>query len=230
MSVWDPLLLSAKVAALATVAAALPGIALGRLVARRSFPGAALLDTLLLLPMVLPPSVVGFLLLLLLGKNGVLGRWLAETFDLSLLFTWQAAVIASAVVAFPLMYQAAKSAFARFEEELEEAARTDGAGEWQVFWRVTMPLAAPALLAGLVLTYARALGEFGATLMVAGNIPGITQTAPVAVFFAAEAGDGSKAWVLSLGLIGLSYLCVALHRLLLRTGPMRTASHRQNTP
>jgi molybdate transport system permease protein len=216
MNGWEPLLLSAKVASIATIIVMICGLILGRLFARASLPGVSILDTLFLLPMVLPPSVIGFLLVMLLGKNGPLGRLLEQWLGIQLLFTWQGAVVAAVVVAFPLMYQTAKNVFQRFDPELEQAARSDGASEWQIFWRIMVPLSAPPLLAGAMLAFARSLGEFGATLMIAGNIPGLTQTAPLAVFFAFEAGDERTAWVLSLGLIAVSYVCVLLHRLLLQ--------------
>jgi len=215
MIIWEPLFLSLKVAAIATIIAALLGLLCGRLLARAAFPGLSLIDTLCLLPLVLPPSVIGFLLIVALGRNGIVGKWLQDGLGVQLLFTWQGAVVAAVVVAFPLMYQTARNVFQRVDKELEQAARTDGANEWQVFWRITVPLASPALLAGVLLTFARSLGEFGATLMIAGNIPGQTQTAPLAVFFAFEAGDVQTAWVLSGGLILISWGCVSLHRWLL---------------
>lgn len=179
------LLLSFRVALLATAVASVSGVACARLLARAQFPGKEMLEAVLLLPLVLPPTVVGFGLLLLLGRKGPL----AWVFPGQVLFTWWAAVIASAVVAFPLMYQNAKAAFESVDINQERAARTLGAGEMRVFFTVSLPLAWPGIMAGLVLAFARALGEFGATLMVAGNIPGQTQTAPMAIYFAVEAGD-----------------------------------------
>jgi molybdate transport system permease protein len=215
-SMWEPLFLSLKVAFVSTLFAALLGIGAGRLMVRKQFRGKAVWDTLFLMPMVLPPSVVGFFLLVLVGRQGQLGNVLWEKWGISLIFSWQGAVLAAGVVAFPLVYQAARNAFSRADGEWEDAARTDGASEWQVFLRITVPLQAPALLAGVLLGFARSLGEFGATLMVAGNIPGVTQTAPIAVYFALEAGDRQTAWLLSLGMAGISYLCVLIHQLLLR--------------
>lgn len=179
------LLLSLRVALLATAVASVSGVACARLLTRAHFPGKETLEAVLLLPLVLPPTVVGFGLLLFLGRNGPL----AWVFPGQVLFTWWSAVIASAVVAFPLMYQNAKAAFESVDINQERAARTLGAGEVRVLFTVSLPLAWPGIMAGLVLAFARALGEFGATLMVAGNIPGQTQTAPMAIYFAVEAGD-----------------------------------------
>jgi molybdate transport system permease protein len=154
--------------------------------------------------MVLPPTVLGYGLLILLGKRGLLGRFLLENFNLQIIFTWWAAVFAAAVVSFPLMYQSAKAAFASVDVSLEQAARTLGSSESRVFMRITLPLAYPGLISGLVLAFTRALGEFGATLMVAGNIPGKTQTIPMAIYFAVETGDNILARNLVLVITGLS--------------------------
>lgn len=203
-----PVLLSLKVAVLATLAVFVTGIIAARLLARRSFPGKELIEAMLLLPMVLPPTIVGFGLLILFGKHGLFGALLDAVFHHQVIFTWWAAVIASMIVAFPLMYQSARAAFASVDVNQESAARTLGANEWRVFFTVTLPLAWPGIVSGIVLAFARALGEFGATLMVAGNIPGKTQTIPIAVYFAVEAGDYQAAIplvsavvVFSLGLI-----------------------------
>lgn len=189
---WFPVLLSLKVAIIAVFIVTCLGLPLSRLLARREFYGKDLVEAALTLPMVLPPSVIGYGLLMLIGKNGLLGRVLSEL-GISLIFTWWAAVLAATVVAFPLMYQSAKAAFKSVDENYEKAARTLGAGEWRIFFTVTLPLAWPGIIAGLVLSFARALGEFGATLMVAGNIPGQTQTIPLAIYFAVDAGDDATA-------------------------------------
>lgn len=189
---WFPVLLSLRVAFLALLAVACLGIPLARLLARREFPGKDFLEAALMLPLVLPPSVIGYGLLLVIGKNGLLGKALAGM-GVSLVFTWWAAVLASTVVAFPLMYQSARAGFKSVDLNLEKAARTLGAGELRVFFTITLPLAWPGIMAGLVLSFARALGEFGATLMVAGNIPGRTQTVPLAIYFAVGAGDNATA-------------------------------------
>lgn len=184
-----PILLSIKVALIAVGIDAVLGTLLARAMARRDFPGKNLIESCILLPMVLPPTVLGYGLLMLFGKRGPLGRLLQETLGWQIVFTWWAAIIAAAVVSFPLMYQSAKAAFCSVDVSLEQAARTLGSGEGRVFMRVTLPLAYPGLLAGVVLALARALGEFGATLMMAGNIPGKTQMIPLAIYFAVETGD-----------------------------------------
>lgn len=184
---WHPVILSVRVAIIATFFVTCLGVPLTRFMARKEFYGKDFLEAAITLPMVLPPSVVGYGLLLLIGKNGLFGKVLADM-GVTLVFTWYAAVIAATVVAFPLMYQSAKAAFMSVDLDFEKAARTLGASEVRIFFTVTLPLAWPGILAGLVLTFARALGEFGATLMVAGNIPGLTQTIPTAIYFAVESG------------------------------------------
>ncbi|MBP7332113.1 MAG: Molybdenum transport system permease protein ModB [Firmicutes bacterium ADurb.Bin373] len=184
---WHPVILSVRVAIIATIIVTCLGVPLTRFMARKEFYGKDFLEAAITLPMVLPPSVVGYGLLMLIGKNGLFGRILADM-GVTLVFTWYAAVIAATVVAFPLMYQSAKAAFMSVDLDFEKAARTLGASEVRIFFTVTLPLAWPGILAGLVLTFARALGEFGATLMVAGNIPGLTQTIPTAIYFAVESG------------------------------------------
>lgn len=199
-----PLLLSLKVAALSTSFVFVIGLLLARLMTRRSFFGKHLLESLFVLPLVLPPTVVGFGLLLLFGKNGWIGKLLAEL-GIQVVFTLTGAVIASIVVSFPLMYQSAVAAFTGIDRRLEDAARTLGASEWRLFWTVSFPLAWPGLLAGFVLSFARGLGEFGATLMLAGYIPGKTDTLPVAIYFAVEAGQMDKAlfWVIIIVSLGM---------------------------
>lgn len=189
---WHPVLLSIRVAVIATVVVTCFGLPLSRLLARAEFFGKDALEAVITLPLVLPPSVVGYGLLMLIGKNGLLGKILADM-GVTLIFTWWAAVLASTVVAFPLMYQSAKAAFKSVDINFEKAARTLGASELRIFFTITLPLAWPGILAGLVLTFARALGEFGATLMVAGNIPGQTQTIPLAIYFAVDAGKNDMA-------------------------------------
>lgn len=190
---WQPVFLSIKVALFSLIFVFVSGVSSAWFMRRADFPGKAALEALFTLPLVLPPVVTGFLLLLLIGKQGPVGRFLTEQFHTQIIFTPYAAVLAGAVVAFPLMYQSTKAAFQGVDGNLEDAARTLGAGEWRVFWTVTMPLSWPGLVAGLVLSFARALGEFGATIMVAGNIPGKTQTIPLAIYFAAESNDLTRA-------------------------------------
>lgn len=203
---YTPLLLSLKVAGISVVIVFITGVFFARLLARREFFGKSMVESLFLLPLVLPPTVVGFGLLILFGKNGWIGSWLLSWFDLQIVFTWIGAVIASVVVSFPLMYQSAVASFKSLDSRLENAARTMGASEWRVFWTVTFPLAWPGLLSGSVLSFARALGEFGATLMLAGYIPGKTDTIPIAIYFAVEGGHMEKAtfWVVIIVALGFS--------------------------
>jgi molybdate transport system permease protein len=192
-AVLPVLLLSLKVALSATVLAGLAGVSVGLLLARTRIPGRDLLDALLTLPMVLPPTVLGYYLLVLLGRNSLIGSWLEDHFGLSLIFTWQGAAIAAAAVAFPLVFKPARAAFEAVDPQLEQAARVLGLGATAVFFRVTLPLAGRGILAGGLLAFARALGEFGATLMVAGSIPGQTQTLSIAIYEAVLAGQDALA-------------------------------------
>ncbi|MEG5041863.1 MULTISPECIES: molybdate ABC transporter permease subunit [unclassified Microcoleus] len=203
----SPLWISLKSSAIATFFTFFLGIAAARWMLSTRIRGKALIEGILISPLVLPPTVVGFLLLLLFGRNGAIGKFLLQ-FDLTIIFTWQAAAITATVVSFPLMYKTALGAFEQIDANLLNAARTLGASEWQVFWRIMLPLAWPGILAGTILAFARALGEFGATLMLAGNIPGQTQTIPMAIYFAVEAGDMRQAaiWVLIILSISLSVL------------------------
>ncbi|GHD75471.1 molybdenum ABC transporter permease subunit [Vogesella fluminis] len=201
------LALSLKVAGLAAAATTILGVAVGFLLARASFPGRNVLDTLLTLPMVLPPTVLGYYLLVLLGRRSALGTWLLEEFGINLIFTWQGAVIAASVVAFPLVFKPARAAFESVDGQLEQAARVLGTSNTAVFFRVTLPLAWRGILAGVLLSFARALGEFGATLMVAGSIPGKTQTLSIAVYEAVQAGQDDVANTL---VYIISAVCVAV--------------------
>lgn len=206
-AVLTPLGLTLKVATLATLAAFVAGVGSGYAVARLRFPGRETLDAVLTLPMVLPPTVLGYYLLVLVGRNGPIGAWLESSFGVTLIFTWQGAVIAAAVVCFPLVFKAARAAFEGVERDLENAARTVGMPEPLVFLRVTLPLAWRGILAGTLLAYARAMGEFGATLMIAGNIPGRTQTLSLAVYDAVQAGADQVATTL---VLVTSAACVVL--------------------
>lgn len=181
----------------AAVAVALPfGLALGWWLARREWPGKALVETLAMLPMVLPPVVTGLLLLKLFGRKGPLGGWL-ESAGIEVIFTWKAVVLALSVMAFPLLLRSIRTAFEEVPRHLEEAAATLGKTPWQVFSRVSVPLARRGIAAGLVLGFARALGEFGATIMVAGLIPGVTETLPLAIYRGFQAGDDARVWTLA---------------------------------
>ncbi|WP_375088146.1 molybdate ABC transporter permease subunit [Peribacillus sp. RS7] len=203
---WSPVRLSIQVAGLAGILVFIFGIILARMMAKKQFRGRVLLETAFLLPLVLPPSVVGFLLIVIFGNNGMPGQFVERVFDQSLMFTWWAAVIASTVVAFPLMYQSAKTGFEGIDEEIENAARVDGAGEWRLFLFVSLPLAVKSIVTGGILSSARALGEFGATLMFAGNIPGQTQTIPTAIYIAMDSGNMTLAWLWVAVIIVISFI------------------------
>ncbi|MCW5652382.1 molybdate ABC transporter permease subunit [Hydrogenophaga sp.] len=190
---WVPLALTLKVAGWATALNLLLGVGVGYAMARWRFPGRDLVDAALTLPMVMPPTVLGYYLLVVIGSNGVLGAWLLQHFGIRLIFTVEAAIIAATIVSFPLVFKAARAAFETVDPQLEDAARTLGVNEWAVFFRVSLPLAWRGILAGLLLSFARAMGEFGATLMVAGSIAGKTQTLSIAVYEAVQAGQDSTA-------------------------------------
>jgi molybdate transport system permease protein len=201
---YTPVLISIKTAALSTALTFFIGIAVAWRIARYKGRLKGFFDAILSLPLVLPPTVVGFFLLLVFGKYGPVGRILSMM-GTSVIFTWSATVIAATVVAFPLMYRTARGAFEQIDGNMLNVARTLGTSEQRIFWRVAVPLAWPGIAAGTVLAFARSLGEFGATLMIAGNIPGKTQTIPVAIYFAAEGGDMEKAlvWVILIVVISL---------------------------
>lgn len=219
-SVWITLALTLKVAAWATAINLVLGVSVGWLLARRRFVGREFASAVLTLPLVLPPTVMGYYLLVVIGKRGWLGGWLNETFGITLIFTWQGAVIAASVVAFPLLLSSARSAFEGVDPQLEKAARVLGLNEWAVFFRVTLPMAWPGIVAGTLLVFARSLGEFGATLMVAGSIPGRTQTLSVAVYEAVQAGDDATANKL---ITIISVTCVVM---LLAAGRLAPSSRR----
>lgn len=204
---FSPLWISLKTAFLATVLTFFFGISAAWFVTRHRGKLKGIVDGLLTLPMILPPTVLGFFLLALFGRKGLIGK-LLYSIDIQIIFTWWAAVLAAAVVAFPLMYKTARGAFEQIDMNIIYAARTLGVSEWVIFWRVIVPLAWPGIAAGAVLAFARALGEFGATLMVAGNIPGKTQTIPLAIFFSVEGGEMDKAllWVALIFFISLAVI------------------------
>lgn len=165
-----------------------------------------------MLPLVLPPTVVGFLLLVILGRRSWLGQWIEWLFHASVIFSWWAAVLASIVVAFPLVYQTMKTAFDAVDRSLEDSARSAGAGEWQVFRYITLPLSYPSLLTAAILGFARSLGEFGATLMIAGNIPNKTQTVPTAIYVAVDAGNQTMAWAWTIAIVLISFIMLLVAR------------------
>ena len=204
---WIALALTLKVASWATALNLLLGVGVGYAMARWRFAGRELLDAVLTLPMVMPPTVLGYYLLVLIGSQGPIGAWLLQHAGIRLIFTWQGAVIAAMVVSFPLLFKGARAAFETVDANLENAARTLGIHELGVFFRVSLPLAWRGILAGLLLSFARALGEFGATLMVAGSIPGRTQTLSIAVYEAVQAGQDDVANFL---VVLTSITCVAV--------------------
>lgn len=204
----SPLVITLETAAAATVVTFFAGIGLALLVVRMNrFKGLA--DAIITLPMVLPPTVVGFFLLLFLGKRSSVGRFLLQ-WDISLVFTWQAAVIAAVAVSLPLMYRTARGAFEQLDPNIIHAARTLGVSEWRIFWHVLVPNARSGILAGLVLSFTRALGEFGATIMFAGNIPGKTQTMSTAIYAAVQANDYDLAFDWALVIVVFSLVFVLL--------------------
>lgn len=210
-----PLALTLRVASVATLLALAVGVALGWVVARTRLPGRQVLEAVCMLPLVLPPTVLGYAILVVMGRRSALGAWLREHFDYTVIFHWHGAVIASALVALPLVLKAASTAFAQVDRQLEAAARTLRQSEWSVFMRVTLPLAWPGILAGTLLAFARAMGEFGASLMVAGSIPGRTQTASMAIYDAVQAGHDDLALLLVLAVSGLSVAILLLANRLL---------------
>ncbi|NGM84852.1 molybdate ABC transporter permease subunit [Paenibacillus sp. 7124] len=199
-----PVWLSIKIAVITSLIVFILAAAIAKAMANRKFPGHSLIETVLLLPLVLPPTVVGFVLLVVLGRRSWLGEWYENLTGGTILFTWGSAVIASVVVAFPLVYRTLKAGFEGVDRDLEDAARAQGAGEFQVLRYVTLPLAIRTLAAGYVLGFARGLGEFGATIMVAGNIPNRTQTIPTAIYVAVDGGDMTLAWLWVISIIAIS--------------------------
>ena len=201
---FSPLWISIKTALLSTLITFFIGIAVSYFMANYRGKLKGVIDGILTLPLILPPTVVGFFLLLICGKNGPIGK-LMILFDKSIIFSWSATVIAAIVVSFPMMYRSSRSAFEQIDTNLIFAARTLGLCELKIFYKIALPLAWPGIIGGLVLSFARAIGEFGATLMIAGNIPGRTQTMPLAIFFAVEGGDMQKAllWVLIITMLSL---------------------------
>jgi molybdate transport system permease protein len=198
---WPAFWLSVQVTTIATVCITVLGLALALLLTRVRLPGQIVIETLVLLPLVLPPSVMGYYLLLALGRGSPLVEW----FNVRILFTWPAAVVAATVVGLPLMIQSSRAALANVDPVLENAARTLGSSEWRIFWQITLPLARRGILAGIILSSARALGEFGATLMVTGNIPGRTQTLPVAIYDAVQSQRYADAHLMVLVMTGLAF-------------------------
>jgi molybdate transport system permease protein len=214
--IWSAFKLSLLVVSLATLLVAVVGTAFGYLLAKRQFRARELCDAFLTLPMVLPPTVTGYYLIVLLGRHGLLGRYLYSLTGWTPAFTWQGAVLAAGVMALPIMVKSARAALESVDARYEMVSFSLGKGEMETFFRVTLPLAFRGIMAGVVLSFARALGEFGATLMLAGNIPGKTQTMPLAIFEAFIAGEDRQAQALALILTFTSIATIYLTNILTR--------------
>ncbi len=214
---WQAVFLSLKVSSVAVLCSLPFGIMMAWILARCRFPGKTLLDSLIHLPLVLPPVVVGYLLLIALGRRGFIGSWLYDWFGFTFAFSWRGAVLASAVMAFPLMVRAIRLALEAVDTKLEQAARTLGAGRWRVFFTITLPLTLPGIIVGTVLAFARSLGEFGATITFVSNIPGETRTIPSAMFTLIETpgAEGTAARLCAVA-IGLALLSLVASEMLAR--------------
>lgn len=206
---WVAIELSLRIAAVATILSLPLAITVAHVLARGDFPGKAALDALVHLPLVLPPVVTGYLLLILFGRRGPVGEFLHDVFGITLSFRWTGAALAAAVMGFPLMVRAIRLSIEAVDQRLESAARTLGAGPWRVFWTITLPLSLPGLMAGLVLGFARSIGEFGATITFVSNVPGQTQTLPLAIYSALQLPDG-EATVLRLATVSIVLAMAAL--------------------
>jgi molybdate transport system permease protein len=209
---WLPIKLSLQVSLLSSIIVIVIGVAVAHWMSLRSFRGKIFVETAFMLPLVLPPTVVGFLLLMLLGRRSWLGKWIEWLFDAPIVFSWWAAVVAAVVVAFPLVYQTMKTGFLSIDRDLEDAGRSIGANEWQVLRYITLPLAFRSLVTAYILGFARSLGEFGATLMIAGNIPGKTQTLPTAIYVAVDSGNMGIAWAWTGAIIAISFVLLLVSR------------------
>jgi molybdate transport system permease protein len=222
---WFPLWLSLRVAVISTAVALVLGLWLAWTLANRQFWGKEILDAAVTLPLVLPPTVLGYYLLVVLGRNSPLGQLYEWLFGGPLVFTWQAAVVAALFHSTPLLVKSARAAFESVDRSYERAARNLGASELRLFWRVTLPLARRSILAAAALAFARSLGDFGVTLMIAGNIPGRTQTVAIAIYDAVEAGNGTVALVLVVILSAVALLVLSLANRLTTNpfGPRQTA-------
>ncbi|WP_413528311.1 molybdate ABC transporter permease subunit [Rahnella inusitata] len=209
---WQAVFLSLKVSSLSVVCSLPLGILMAWILVRCRFPGKSLLDSIIHLPLVLPPVVIGYLLLVVMGRRGVVGQWLYDWFGFSFSFSWHGAVLASAVVAFPLMVRAIRQSLEAVDPKLELAARTLGASPWRVFFTITLPLSVPGVIVGVVLAFARSLGEFGATITFVSNIPGETRTIPLAMYTLIETpgaeGAAARLCVLAI-LLSLAALLIS---------------------
>lgn len=205
---FSPFWISIKTSLLSTIITLIIGVPAAYYIANSRTKFKGLIDGIITLPLILPPTVVGFFLLLLCGKNGPVGIFLKNHFNTTLIFSWPATVLSAIVVSFPMMYRSTRSSFEQIDSNIISAARTLGLSEFKIFYKIAVPIAYPGIIGGIVMTFARAMGEFGATLMLAGNIPGKTQTMPLAIFFAVEGGDMKQAmlWVLIIIAFSLSMI------------------------
>ena len=208
--IMAPILLSLKIAVISTFITLILGLILAYVFTKHEFLFKDGLEVILTLPMTLPPTIMGYILLLLFSRKGPIGKILYNAFDINVIFTWVAGCIAAVVVSLPLMYQSIKSSFLSTDPVYENVARTLGKSEFEIFTKVTIPLALPGIVSGIVLSFSRAIGEFGATLMVAGNIPGKTETIPLAIFYAVESNNRQKANLLMAIVIGFSFINIYL--------------------
>jgi len=216
---WQVAWFTAWVAAAGTLLILAPGVALGWLLARKEWRGKILVETVVALPLVMPPVATGLILLKLFGRRGVLGRWFESVLGVDIVFTWRAVMIATAVMSFPLLVRTARLALEGVNPRYEQVARTLGAGPWRVFWTITLPMAARGLVAGTVLAFARALGEFGATIMVAGFIPGRTATLSLSIYHLVQLNRDNQAWGLLAISVTLAFGALWLSEVLLRRKP-----------
>jgi molybdate transport system permease protein len=216
---WQVVWFTTWVSALSTALILAPGLALAWVLARRDWPGKSVVETLVALPLVIPPVATGLILLKLLGRRGPLGSFLHDSFGLDIVFTWRAVLIALGVMSFPLLVRSTRVAFEQVNPRLEQIARTLGASDWRVFFTISLPLARRGIVAGTILAFARALGEFGATIMVAGNIPGQTSTLSLDIFQSVQLGDDSHALRLLAVSVALAFGAVWTSELILRRKP-----------
>ncbi|MGG2467787.1 molybdate ABC transporter permease subunit [Paraclostridium bifermentans] len=205
----SPLIISIKTSLVATLITFILGIVISYKIFWYKGRYESLIDTILTLPLVLPPTVVGFFILITIGKNGPVGMIL-KTIDINLIFTWTATVISAVIVSFPIMYRSLKSSFEQIDNDMIFAAKTLGLSEKEIFMKIMLPISYPGIIGAVILSFARAIGEFGATLMIAGNIPGKTQTMPIAIFFAVESGDMNKAMIWVMIIIGISSIVITI--------------------
>lgn len=205
----SPLIISIKTSLVATLITFILGIIISYKIFWYKGRYESLIDTMLTLPLVLPPTVVGFFILITIGKNGPVGMIL-KTIDINLIFTWTATVISAVIVSFPIMYRSLKSSFEQIDNNMVFAAKTLGLSEKEIFMKIMLPISYPGIIGAVILSFARAIGEFGATLMIAGNIPGKTQTMPIAIFFAVESGDMNKAMIWVMIIIGISSIVITI--------------------